>query len=107
MNDFQQEVVKTMQRGFRNLLIFNLVFVIIWAVVVGLVPPGWWTTLINILCFMATILFLWWPSYNYVKPFLGTLVGLFVSSLIWLALVSGVRSLILTILTESTTITGY
>ena len=106
-NDIAEYALKAMQRGFRNLLIFNFFFVIVWAVVVGLVPSGWWITLINVLCFIGTILMLWWPSYSHLKPFLGTLVGLFVSFLIWFSLVVGLRSIILDILSGSTNTMGY
>ena len=107
MSDVNEEIIKSVQRGFRNILIFNLLFVVIWAVVVGLVPSGWWTTLINILCFIGTIIFLWWPSYSYLKPFVGTLVSLFISFLIWFALAIGVTSIILDILSGSANITGF
>ena len=95
MSNENQQIVRSMQQGFRNILIFNLLFIIVWAMVVGLVPPGWWIALINILCFIVSLLILWWPSYSYLKVFLGGMVGFFVSALIWLALVVGVRSLIL------------
>ena len=96
--DFNEEIMKMAQRGFRNILIFNLFFVIVWAVIVGLVPSGWWIALINVLCFIATLLVLWWRSYSYLKPFLGGVVGFFVSLLIWVALVVGVRSVVLDII---------
>ncbi|MBM3142971.1 MAG: zinc ribbon domain-containing protein [Chloroflexi bacterium] len=83
-----------MSQSFRNILIFGLLIVTIWAVLAAFVPEGGWMILVNIAFFLLSIIFFGFPLYSGFRMFLTPIWAWFVSTLIWLFFIVVVRSII-------------
>jgi len=95
MNDYFKEMVG---RALSGLLLAGLIVIVLWSLAVRFLPDGWWITLINVLGFLSTILIIGLGSWQTLKMAVPSGVAFLVGSLMWVAMVIGLRSLLLNLL---------
>ena len=93
------QIYKTMiGRAVWGLLFGGFVIIVIWSLLTRYLPLGWWITLINIFGSLGTILVIGMGIWQTLKMVIPSGFALFISVIVWLVMVVGLRTLILGLL---------
>ena len=84
-------------RFARNTLIVGIILVILWAIGNIFVPEGAWMVAVNIGFVVLSLLFFWLPMDRCLTMVLPKWFAFLVTSLLWVVLFFGLRSLILSL----------
>jgi len=94
MNDLFKQYGK---RSLLGVLLLGLIYVAIWAALVAFIPNGWWITVINVVFFIFSLVFIGIGSMQALKLFMKTGFAFFIASWIWFVWVVLIRSFILSL----------
>ena len=86
-----------LSRSLWGALIFGLVIVVLWSVATHFLPSGWWIVVINILGFLSAT-FMGWTFWKALKIFISSGLALLISGVLWILIIIGGRTLILSLL---------
>jgi hypothetical protein len=89
---------REMSRALCGLLFAGVVIIVIWSLLTHFLPLGWWITLINVLGFLGTTLVIGMGTWQTLKMVIPSRYAFFISVIIWLVMVLGLRTLILGLL---------
>ena len=78
-----------------GLIILGLVIVVVWAVLVSVLPGGWWITLLNLAGFFCTVFFVLMGVWQCLRMLLTPWLAFLFALLVWGFLVVVVRSIIM------------
>ena len=73
--------------AFWGLLFSGLIQVVAWALLVRFLPAGWWITVINVLGFFITIMFIGLGTWRTLKMIMPSLLAFFIGLVIWFVVI--------------------
>lgn len=97
-SEIEQLEKRSWRRGYWGMLGAGLALVIVWAVLLKVVSHGWGILAVNISFLIATILTIGMGSVVFFRRYMRTGFAVLLAAVIWVAMVAGLRSIILTVL---------
>jgi len=89
---------RMISRSLWGLILVGLIIVVVWTLLNHFLPMGWWITLINVLGFLSTSLVIGVGTWQTLKLVISSGYAFLISSLIWIAMVIGLRTLMFNLL---------